>query len=285
MLQDENVLIRRKAMEEGDARSQFLFGVLYQHGRGVPRSDEEAMKWFLLAADQGLSDAQFILAAMFQSGRGGRAGNAAEALLWYRKAAEQGNAPAQFSLGLLYEGGQGVARDPIEANKWFRLAADQGHDGAQSKLGIETERSTLMARVALMRDFPDAAELLHQIVARCGGGTALVASHHTLAKVMKVEGVDAVAAAVSILRNERWIDVLQIGDSPTVNAYIIGARAKWIRTPDNMRSATFNAAVFITDDEHPACADLGEQAPLRKQFMVPAMECLGAAGRASGARG
>ncbi|MEI7607508.1 MAG: tetratricopeptide repeat protein [Rhodospirillaceae bacterium] len=285
MAQDEAVLCRRKAAEEGDARSQFLFGILYQHGRGVPRSDEEAMKWFRLAADQGLSDAQFILAAMLQSGRGGRGGNVAEALVWYRKAAEQGCAPAQFSLGILYEGGHGVPADTTQANMWFRMAADQGHDGAQSKLGIETERGALMARMALMRDFPDAAELLHQIVALCGNGNALVASHRTLAKVMEVEDVDIVTAAVSILRNERWIDVRQIGDSPSVNAYIIGVRAEWIRTSDKIRTANFNAAVLITDDEQPDCMDLGEQSPLRKQFMVSPTKSPGSAGETSGASG
>lgn len=49
-----------------------------------------------------------------------------EALKWYRKAAEQGYAPAQNILGVTYTTGHGVPNDDVEAVKWYRKAAEQG---------------------------------------------------------------------------------------------------------------------------------------------------------------
>ena len=55
----------------------------------------------------------------------------AEAAKLCRCAAEQGNADAQYLLATIYEEGRGVPQDYAEAVKWFRLAAEQGHARAQ----------------------------------------------------------------------------------------------------------------------------------------------------------
>jgi TPR repeat protein len=44
-------------------------------------------------------------------------------LKWYRLAAEQGILDAQTNLGAMYDNGQGVTKDHKVAVKWFRLAA------------------------------------------------------------------------------------------------------------------------------------------------------------------
>ena len=59
--------------------------------RGVPQDDTEAVRWFRLAADQGL-------------------------------------AAAQFNLGVLYQEGEGVTQDLVAAHMWFSLAAEQLDD-------------------------------------------------------------------------------------------------------------------------------------------------------------
>ena len=48
-----------------------------------------------------------------------------EAARYYRLAAEQGVAEAQFHLGCCYERGEGVAQDWAEAVRYYRLAAAQ----------------------------------------------------------------------------------------------------------------------------------------------------------------
>ena len=44
------------------------------NGIGVPKNDAEAVKWFRLAAEQGLARAQHNLGLMYANGTGGVAG-------------------------------------------------------------------------------------------------------------------------------------------------------------------------------------------------------------------
>ena len=39
--------------ERGDVKAQYNLGVMYQLGLGVPQDDQEAVRWYRLAADQG----------------------------------------------------------------------------------------------------------------------------------------------------------------------------------------------------------------------------------------
>jgi TPR repeat protein len=59
-----------------------------------------------------------------------------ESVKWFRLAAEQGLAQAQFNLGNAYSKGEGVSVDKVEGIKWYRLAAEQGVAGAQCNLGV-----------------------------------------------------------------------------------------------------------------------------------------------------
>ena len=43
-------------------------------------------------------------------------------------AAEQGLAQAQHNLGLMYEKGQGVEQNYVEAHKWFNIAGMNGNE-------------------------------------------------------------------------------------------------------------------------------------------------------------
>ena len=86
--------IRRRA-DQGDADTQFLLGLRYANGEGVPENDAEAVKWYRLAAEQGHANAQYFLGAMYANGEGVPE-NDAEAVKWFRLAAEQGHAGAQF---------------------------------------------------------------------------------------------------------------------------------------------------------------------------------------------
>ena len=121
--------------ERGFANSQFNLGVLYEQGKGVSKSDAEALKWYRLAAEQGNAAAQYNLGVMYDQGKG-VPNDDNEALKWYRLAAEQGVDQAQFNLGLRYEKGDGVPQNAKEALKWCRLSAEQGNASAQYNLGL-----------------------------------------------------------------------------------------------------------------------------------------------------
>ena len=115
----------KKDAESGDAKAQFVLGVMYQNGHGVAKDSAEAVKWYRLAADQGLADAQFVLGVMYHTGQGVPQ-DYAEAMKWYRLAADQGHPDAQFALGMMYYNGEGVPQDHAEAYAWFSVAAAGG---------------------------------------------------------------------------------------------------------------------------------------------------------------
>jgi len=53
---------------------------------------------------------------------------------WYQKAADQGLADAQFNLAASFANGTGVPKNPAEAVKWIQMAAKQGFEPAQKAL-------------------------------------------------------------------------------------------------------------------------------------------------------
>ena len=73
--------------EDGDARAQYMVGLAYDLGNGVPQDYTKAANW-------------------------------------YRKAALQGAPDARASLGALYARGQGVPQDYAQAAKWWRMAGN-----------------------------------------------------------------------------------------------------------------------------------------------------------------
>jgi len=46
------------AAEQGDADAQYNLGWMYVKGEGVPQNYKTAVKWYTLAAEQGLASAQ-----------------------------------------------------------------------------------------------------------------------------------------------------------------------------------------------------------------------------------
>ena len=123
----------------GNARAQMLVADCYLNGtNGVKKNYKEAVKWYRLAAEQGLAVAQYNLAFCYYNGYG-VSQSYAEAVKWYRLAAEQGDATAQFNLGVCYYIGKGVAKNRATAIRWWKKAAAQGDSKAQGalrKLGV-----------------------------------------------------------------------------------------------------------------------------------------------------
>ena len=93
------------------------------------------MKWWRKAAEQGFANAQYILGLTYAEGQGVPQ-DYAVAVTWYRKAAEQGFANAQYILGLMSTEGQGVPQDYAQAHMWFNLAAAQGNKQAPKNRNI-----------------------------------------------------------------------------------------------------------------------------------------------------
>jgi len=108
--------------------------VTYQEEQSHPQSDSEEAMQYLVAAQQGDSEAQFVIGWMYAVGKGVSKDNQA-ALKWFLVSAEQGNASGQLGVGWMYKEGHGVPQDYYKAMKWFRLSAEQGDEIAQWHLG------------------------------------------------------------------------------------------------------------------------------------------------------
>jgi len=127
-------------------------------GRGVKKSDVEAVKWLQKAAVQGDARAQTNLGEMYRDGRGGLKKSDLDAAGWYRKACGQGYEKARPYLEALnqkileqkkmegdkekFEQKHANFRDPSKAVslnknlKYLQDAANQGNADAQFNLGI-----------------------------------------------------------------------------------------------------------------------------------------------------
>lgn len=92
-------------------------------------------------AGHGDAEAQFSLGLRF-AGEGATQ-DYAQAAIWYLKAADQSHSLAQFNLGIMYAVGQGVARDEVKSLGWMQKAADHGDAGAQHHLGMKHHRASL----------------------------------------------------------------------------------------------------------------------------------------------
>jgi len=97
--------ILRPLAAKGDVDAQYNLGMMYDYGKGVTQDYKEAVKWYLLAA-------------------------------------EQGSASAQYNLGVMYDNGEGVIQDYVRANMWFILVTSKGEEKARKNREEVTKKMT-----------------------------------------------------------------------------------------------------------------------------------------------
>ncbi len=85
---EKSMSILMPLAEAGVAQAQFTVGIMYWNAQGVPENAQDAVKWFLLAADQGLADAYYSLGQQYSLGGGGMERDRAEAYFWLVLAVE-----------------------------------------------------------------------------------------------------------------------------------------------------------------------------------------------------
>ena len=117
------------AAEQGHAEAQYLLSTMLDAGQGSTRDEAAAGLWERKAAEQGHAYAQANLSFRYYS-----AHEFAEAFNWCERAAHSKLAWAQYHLGLMFRKGEGVAQSDTEAAYWYRLAATQNFAEAQQKL-------------------------------------------------------------------------------------------------------------------------------------------------------
>jgi len=130
---------------------------------------------------------------------------------------------------------------------------------------VQTERAAheAWAQFLSLRGALAASRVMHLMIARMGENNAVIISQKTIASLLSCD-VRTVRRAISMLRDNRWIEVRQIGDRGTVNAYVINDRVAWTGKRDDIRYSLFSAAVVLSDQEQPDRDELGQQEPLRR---------------------
>lgn len=120
----ETKLIRA---ERGEPEAQYALGNAYEIGEAVKPNPEEALNWWLKAAEAGYAPAQAKYGDRVYS-------DPVAKLKWHRLAAEQGYAPSQTEIGKRYLGGNGTERDREQAKLWLAKAAESGDEAAIKSL-------------------------------------------------------------------------------------------------------------------------------------------------------
>jgi len=140
----------RPLIEKNDPNAQFLMGMLYDAGNGVPQDQAIAASWYRKAAEQKHLFAQLFLGIFYYSGTGVKR-DYKEAARWLQSPADNENDQAQFYLGAMYEAGNGVTKNSSTAIEWFSKAAAQRNTRAMGMLS-----TLLFARQRNEKDLIDA---------------------------------------------------------------------------------------------------------------------------------
>lgn len=128
---------------------------------------------------------------------------------------------------------------------------------------VQTERAAHEAWSALIGKNANAARVMHLLVSQLGEHNAVVISQKNLARLVGVTD-RTVRNALRLLKEESWIEVRQIGQNGTVNAYVVNDRVAWTGKRDGIRYSLFSASVITSSDEQPDSDQIGHHEPLRK---------------------
>ena len=121
--------------ERGDADALFNLGQVYRLGRGVDVDLDRASAYYREAALRGHADAQGNLGTLYFFDRDAGEARRQEAVSWWLKAAERGNHRSQYMLGVLHWNGDHVGADPVRGYAWMTLAA--GSDLAEARAALD----------------------------------------------------------------------------------------------------------------------------------------------------
>ena len=120
------------AAERGHLAAQKYIAFMYLSGFGVPKNEQDGLRYVEMAAAQGDVDASNQAGAMYREGAG-TSQDLVRAEKAFRYAAERYYPPAMENLAALYEEGAGVPQSYETAYYWRFLAATLGRGGTTQR--------------------------------------------------------------------------------------------------------------------------------------------------------
>lgn len=150
--------------QAGDVQAEFLYGMLLAGLPQLRHKPQDALPWFLKAAQSGFRQAQYAVGSSLLFGRGCQC-EENKALVWLGRAAEADQSNAQVTLAQLALRGTPDAADMQRAKFWLERAAASGdHDGMLYLSALLAAAST-----PEFRDPPRALSLLEKVKRDLGG--------------------------------------------------------------------------------------------------------------------
>ncbi len=121
------------AAEQGHVDAASALATCYYKGLGTAPSIADAVKWYTVAAEQNVAEAQFRLAwCLMESAEP----QDEAAFQWLCRAAEQGHVAACYDLAVCYLTGRGTQENPSSAVQYLQPAAEQKHPAAMRRLAF-----------------------------------------------------------------------------------------------------------------------------------------------------
>lgn len=137
-----------------------------------------------------------------------------------------------------------------------RKADDEMEERVKKNLNfVQWNRATMASFRALNTRNPLAANVLMMLVEKMNRQNALMVSQATLCKMCGC-GRTSLYAAVKLLKQERWIQTVKVGQN---NAYLVNAQVFWQDSRDKKHAeVVFNATIVASREEQDP-QDLAEQ--------------------------
>jgi len=123
----------KKAADANDTQAQMYCAAAYLFGVGVKQNSDMARRYYIAAARNGDSIAQYTVAQSFLETH--QSANKTLALIWLNKSVAQNNPEAQVMLGELYANGNLVNKDFNKARELVGMAVAQGYVPALYQMG------------------------------------------------------------------------------------------------------------------------------------------------------
>lgn len=119
--------------DQGDTEAQYMIGYCYEKGEGVEPSWSQASKYYRLAAEKGSYVAQYLLGNLYKWGLGVEQSKE-ESLKYYELSADQEYGPALIEVADYYDSEE--VQNYKKAFEYYKKAADQGYAEAQCDVGF-----------------------------------------------------------------------------------------------------------------------------------------------------
>jgi TPR repeat protein len=165
----------------GNGNESIGIAWLISGGTAVDRDEKQATAWFLLAAEQGHTDAFAALGHRYLRGLGVEQNDSAAAY-WFYESASSGDRAAMSALGGLYAVGRGVPEDWATAVAWWKKANNWRFVGDAYACGLGVEQDNERAAVAYQRgvenaDMMSSIQLGHMYASECTAPPSDDAAH------------------------------------------------------------------------------------------------------------